>query len=271
MLGSVLNLQRHADADSFYLSPSHEEALARLEWLITQRRRLGVVVGPSGSGKSLILAKLAAALAEDAAQAPVVKCSLLGLDEQQFLVELAQQLELNPRANLTTVELWRRVFDRLKERAYEQVSSVLLLDDAHTAGAAVLTAVSRLAEFHHPPDARLTIVLAADEGNVQRLGERLLARCALRIDVEPWDAADTLGFLQQAIAALQSIDGAPSTTPVPHFSPAALEKIHALSGGIPRRVGQLAEWALVAGAGLGLNEIDDETVAAAAEELGVTL
>jgi hypothetical protein len=49
MLGSVLNLQGHADADSFYLSPSHEEALARLEWLITQRRRLGVVVAPAAA------------------------------------------------------------------------------------------------------------------------------------------------------------------------------------------------------------------------------
>jgi general secretion pathway protein A len=265
-----MNLPGKAGAGRYYLSPSHEEALARLEWLIAQRRRLGVVVGPTGGGKTLLLSKLAAALAEEVGQAPVVKISLLGLDEQQFLLALAQQLELSPGNNITAAELWRRVFDRLKERAYQQTSSVLLFDDAHLAGAAVLTAVSRLVEFDHAPDARVTIVLAADERHTSRLGERLLSRCVLRIDVEPWEADDTLAFVQQAIAALAALDSAGDAPPA-HFSPAALERIHALSGGIPRRVGQLAEWALVAGAGLGLAEIDDETVAAAAEELGVTL
>ncbi len=39
----------------FYESPGHEEALARLIFLIEQRRRCGVLSGPAGSGKSLVL------------------------------------------------------------------------------------------------------------------------------------------------------------------------------------------------------------------------
>ena len=43
------------DPKSYYQSPTHEEALARLSFLVGQHRRLGLLVGPSGSGKSLLL------------------------------------------------------------------------------------------------------------------------------------------------------------------------------------------------------------------------
>ena len=39
----------------FYPSPMHEEALARLEFLVTDRRRLGLLLGAPGCGKSLVL------------------------------------------------------------------------------------------------------------------------------------------------------------------------------------------------------------------------
>jgi type II secretory pathway predicted ATPase ExeA len=269
MLQSACKLDGQLDPRRFYNSPTHEEALARLEWLIAQRQRLGLLLGPSGSGKSLVLTKLAESLDAGAASPVVVRCSLLGLDEQQLLLEIAQQLELNPRTSLTLPELWRRVVDRLKEHAYQQLATVLLLDDAGLASGAALTAVCRLTELNLATDARLTIVLACDDRYLKRLGERLTSRCALRIDVEPWSVDDTLGFLEHAIGTLQAMDGAEPAEPALHFSPAALEKIHALSHGIPRRVSQLAEWAMVAGAGLGLAEIDDETVIAAAEEMGV--
>jgi len=43
------------DPKSFYQSPTHEEALARLHFLVEHGRRLGLLTGPSGSGKSLLL------------------------------------------------------------------------------------------------------------------------------------------------------------------------------------------------------------------------
>ena len=49
------------DPQSFYQSPTHEEALARLHFLVEQHRRLGLLLGPAGSGKSLLLEVFAAA------------------------------------------------------------------------------------------------------------------------------------------------------------------------------------------------------------------
>ena len=44
----------------FFASPTHDEALARLHFLVDERRRLGLLLGPAGSGKTLVLELLAA-------------------------------------------------------------------------------------------------------------------------------------------------------------------------------------------------------------------
>ena len=43
------------DPQNYYPSASHDEALARLEYLVDAHRRLGVLLGESGVGKSLLL------------------------------------------------------------------------------------------------------------------------------------------------------------------------------------------------------------------------
>jgi type II secretory pathway predicted ATPase ExeA len=262
-----LLLDGHVDPRCYYASPTHDEALARMHYLVEQQLRLGLLLGPAGCGKSLLLARLAGELR--AAGVLTVRQSLLGMDVDEFLHELATQLLLNPKRDLPLAEHWRRIADRLSEQRYQHASTVLLLDDAHEAAGDVLTAVNRLAQHDPSPEARLTIVLACDERRTARLGESLLGRCGLRVDIEPWDRDDTLDFLEHAIAQLQQEDGAENGRHADIFSETAIDKLHELSGGIPRRISQLARWAMLAGAGLGLGEIDEETVVAAAEELGV--
>ena len=41
--------------DQFYPTAGHNEALARIEYLVESRRRLGALLGESGVGKSLVL------------------------------------------------------------------------------------------------------------------------------------------------------------------------------------------------------------------------
>ena len=44
-----------ADPRYFYCSPTHDEALARLQFLVRNHRRLGLLLGTPGSGKTLLL------------------------------------------------------------------------------------------------------------------------------------------------------------------------------------------------------------------------
>ena len=44
-----------ADPRYFYCSPTHDEALARLSFLVENHRRLGLLLGVPGNGKTLLL------------------------------------------------------------------------------------------------------------------------------------------------------------------------------------------------------------------------
>ena len=261
----------HLELAHFFHSPTHEEALARLHYLAEQHLRLGILLGEPGSGKSLLLTKFASELRSH--QRHIVQLSLLGKDVTESLAEIAAQLHVSLGDSPALPALWRSISDRLKEHKYLQHDTIILLDDIHEASPETLTAICRLAETDPTEEARLTIVAAAHLDSLSKLPARLLERAALRVDVEPWERQDTIDFLIHAVEQLRSMDGsdlsADELLPSQVFTEDAASKLHELSGGLPRRVSQLAQWALLAGAGMGMETVDDETVASAAEELGL--
>jgi type II secretory pathway predicted ATPase ExeA len=247
------------DPRSFYQSPTHDEALARLFFLVEQRRRLGLLMGPAGSGKSLLLEVFAQQLRR--AGHAVARVNLLGVPPTEMLCLLAAQLGLNPDPTALLSSLWRTVSDRLAECRYQQVQAVLLFDNADQAGRRVLGQLARLTQHDPSPEARLTLVLAGRYDRMGRLGDRLLDLAELRIDVAAWQENETADYLRRSLAE------AGRESPV--FDDPAVAKLHELSHGIPRRVSQLADLALVAGAGRQLQRIDAQMVESVYQELGV--
>ncbi|MEE8451227.1 MAG: AAA family ATPase [Thermoguttaceae bacterium] len=247
------------DPDFFFESPTHEEALARLHFLVEQRRRLGLLIGTSGSGKSLLLEVFAQQLRRGGL--PVAKLSVLGLEPVDTLSQIAAGFELNPDPGDSVARLWRMVTDRLSEFRYQQLDATLLLDDADRASKPVLDMITRLAQHDSSPESRLTIVLAGQRERLGRLGDRLLGLAELRIDIEPWEATDTEDYLKSSLAR------AGCETPI--FDPPAVARLHELTHGIPRHIGQLADLALLAGAGEELKQINAKVVESVYQELGV--
>jgi len=247
------------DPKWFYQSPTHEEALARLHFLVEQHRRLGLLVGPAGSGKSLLLEVFADQLRRRGC--PVAKVSLLDVDPMEMLWLLATEWGLNPEPSSSAAALWRAVGDRLTEYRYQQLEAVILLDDADQADYDVWMHVARLARFDPSPDMRLSIVLAGRNDIMARLGDSLAGLADLRIDVEPWQPADTREFVDTQLSQAGRQE--------PVFTNSAVERLHEAAGGIPRRVSQLADLSLLAAAGQNLDRIDADVVESVQEELGV--
>ncbi len=245
------------DPGMFYESPTHEEALSRLDFLVEQHNRLGLLIGPSGSGKSLLLEVFADGLRRRGW--PVAKISLLDVEPTEMLYLLATEWGLNPEPTQSTAGLWRMLTDRLIEYRYQQMETVILLDDADLADRAVQRHVARLARFDTSPEMRLSIVLAGRNEGMARLDGSLTALIDLRIDVEPWQRRETEQFVNRRLVQ------AGRQTPI--FTPPAVDRLQEVSHGIPRRVSQLAELALLAGAGQNLQQIDAGVVESVYQEL----
>ena len=249
------------DPRAFYQGSNHEESLARLHFLVDQPRRVGLLLGDSGVGKSLLLEVFGQQ--KRSATRQVASLSLLGIAPTEFLWQLCVRLGRDLPLTDSIFQLWRSVSDQLRENRYQQTSTVLLLDDADEAESEVLVQVARLAQADPSPAARLTIVLAAQARRLGNLGRRLLELADLRIDLEPWSESDTMSYLRWALVQAGRTQ--------PTFTPDALRHIHLLAAGVPRRVKQLADMALVAGAGNELDLIDVDVVESVYQELGVVL
>jgi type II secretory pathway predicted ATPase ExeA len=215
------------------------------------------MLGEAGWGKSLLLAFFADEARREGAH--VAELNLLGLTVREFYWQLATSLHANPRSTDDTTRLGRRIEERFEQNHVQDERIMLLLDDADQAGADVLTQLVRFVQLPVVRTGKLTLVLAAPATHAKRLGQRLWDLIDLRIDLEPWDADDTTGFVQQALLAA----GADQ----PIFTDSALDEIHRLAEGVPRLVNRLADYALVAGSSMGAEQIDSDIVAAAYEAI----
>ena len=245
------------DADRFYPTAGNNEALARIEYLVESRRRLGVLVGEAGVGKSLVLQIAARQLARRGRAVALV--DVIGATTRELFWQVAADLGAVPHGEADSAVLWRQIADRVVENRIQDIDTVLLVDNAGLAGPDVLTQLARLSRVDATPPARWTIVLAAERMQAARWSETLRDLADLRVDLHPWDVADTVGYVQTALVDAGRIE--------PLFEDDALAKLHDLSEGVARRVARLADYALLAGAAAGLSTIDAATVEAAHEEI----
>ena len=241
----------------FFVGQAHEEVLARLDYLTTNRKRFGLLTGTSGVGKSALLDYVQQRVQSLGKQS--VTMGLLGIDEYEFAWQLSDQLGLRTGHERLLASLWRAIFDHLTVNRYQRLDTVILLDDADEAEGAVLTSVARLAQWQPSTESRLTLIATCREDRTDLIGRRLLELCDLSMVLPPWELADTAAYLKQSIA------GAGRDTPA--FDIRSIEEIQRLSRGSIRLIRQLAELSLLAGADQESPTVDHETVIAVDGEL----
>lgn len=244
-------------ATACHRHPAVEEALGRLHFLVESGRRLGLLLAPHGCGKSLVLDVLAEELA--AVPGLAVRVDLRGLDLAEWLAQWGRGLRAWPR-DTSPAALRAAIAERLAEYRWQHLPLVLLADNLDAAEGPVVTELVRLADGHAAAGLPLTIVVTATRSRLGGLDERLLDLVELRVDLGPWELAETQGFVAGATARRRS---------GPAFSTEAVASLHRLSGGVPRHVRQLADLSWLAAAGQQRDAIDRAMVEACYEELAV--
>lgn len=239
---------------------SVEEALARVEFLISNRRQVGSLMGPSGVGKSSLLQYCAThpPIGPELPNLQVIRTSIFGLREGDLLADLAMRL-CGARCSSEPRIAWQLLRDYFRATEREGVHTALLVDDTETASAAGEADLIRLLSVPFP----LTVIFAVETQLASAVNRGLYERCELQIELPGWDYSQTAEFLGWTTQRLGRTE--------PIFTDTAVMRIQELSHGIARRVIQIADLAMVAGAVQQAQYVDHECVEQVAFELPKTV
>ena len=219
-------------------SPLLDEAMARLSFLVDERRPLGILVGESGTGKTTLLKLFASRLARRGVL--VCRDSVMGRQSYEMLWELGNRLGARPSSGEPLMSIWNALESRLTELALDRVRVALLLDDVDGALGDAVTQINRLLTLSDRFPKLLTLILVSSPCSLQRLGTRVLEQAHLRIDLGAWSLEETVEFMKRAFDA----SGCRSTP----FEPAAIDRLHFLAQGMPGQIRRIADLALMVAA-----------------------
>lgn len=226
------------DPDRFYESPSHEEALARLTYVVDESRQGALVLGQPGVGKSLLVEVFAQRIRRPNRELAMVRSP--GFGGRELFFELAQEFGLAPDRTATEAELWRKIRDHVVANRLQDSQTVIVVDQAHLLAEdpAQLRALNLLYHLDAHPAAQLTIILAARPELMRSARTEVIEWVDLGVVIEP------LGATQTELYVRHLTTRAGRTEPV--FTRDCLHMIHELTGGIPRHINRVCDLALVA-------------------------
>ena len=245
---------------AFHVGVPQEEALARLEWLLAEGQRCGLVVGGVGIGKSHLATVAARRLGGLGAEVAVL--SLRGLPEGDWLELLLERLPLDPLSRAEPLRPWQKLENRLRENTLMERPTALIFDDIDLGPADAVEGIERLVAAVEPRFARTLVVATASPAGLAAVPAAVRQRAAVRIELTPWTEADVAAFLAHELRRVGGADDG--------FSPEAVATLSRFAGGVPRTVVTLARLALVAAAGDAAERVDAATVERVWRELAPT-
>jgi type II secretory pathway predicted ATPase ExeA len=216
-----------------------ESARGDLERGIRRAEGVGIVVGQAGTGKSLLLAKLAEDLRDDfdvALLSGARICTRRAL-WQSVLAEIGEAYR-----GLEENDLRMSLVERVRGLAATCSGLVVLVDEAQTLPMRLVEELRLLSTVPTPMPA-VHIVLAGTRELEERLAnpklESLAQRTVVRTYLEPFDHAETCQYVRSQCtqAGLAWED---------HFDAGCDDKVFSITDGVPRLINQICDHALVA-------------------------
>ncbi len=231
-----------------------ENARKTLTRCIDRGEGAGLIVGPSGTGKTLLCLMLAERFQS---RFSIVLLSSGRLGTRHALLQaILYELGL-PYRGMDEGELRLSLLDHIEPAAAGGEGLLLLIDEAHTLPWRLLEEVRMITNLVRDGQPRVRVVLAGSASLEERFAspklnsfsQRLAARCYL----ESLDSAETLAYVQAQISA---VGGDPAQI----FNDDALRSIYRASDGIPRLINQVCDHALILASLGGLCRLTSEAI-----------
>jgi len=237
-----------------------DAALHGLDRAIRRGEGIGLVIGGPGTGKSLLLSKVAESVRDDfdvALLSGARICTRRAL-WQSILAEIGESYR-----GIDEGELCIAVVERIRGLAATGAGLVILVDEAHTLPSRLVDELRLLMNVPTPLPA-VHIVLAGNLELEEMLAspklESLTQRIAVRSYLEPLDHAETLAYLRtQARSANLDWDAI--------FEPGCDDAVFTATDGVPRLINQICDHALLIASATGRQRATPNDVAAAWREI----
>jgi type II secretory pathway predicted ATPase ExeA len=234
-----------------FMTARHREALTTLEYGLSARTGVALLVGDAGTGKTTVVH--AALQSQQVRQSLAVYLNNPSLTRAEFVEFLAAGFGLSAEAARSKTRCLAELTDTLLARHNSGVMSALIIDEAQCLPDALLEEVRLLANIESTSEKLLSIILAGQPELATRLNHpslrQLKQRIGLRCSLAPLTLAETTAY----IAARVRVAGGEASA---LFTPEAVQLIHERSGGIPRTISVICDNAFVSGFALDRQPID---------------
>jgi general secretion pathway protein A len=238
-----------------FMTPHHREALTTLEYGLSGRTGIAVLLGEAGTGKTTLVH--AALKAQSAKQSMAVYLNNPSLTRDEFVEFLAAGFGLSADAARSKTRCLCELTEVLARRHDAKQMSALIIDEAQGLPDALLEEIRLLANIESASEKLLSIILAGQPELADRLNQpslrQLKQRVGLRCSLHPLEFAETLSYVA---ARVRTAGGHVDEV----FSAEAIAIAHERAGGIPRTVSVICDNALVTAYALDRRPVDAAVV-----------
>lgn len=251
-----------ADPRFYFPAEAHRAVMLQIRYAIETHAAAALLLGPGGTGKTLLVHLLRRELPEQFR--PFVHVVFPQMPGDDLLAYLADELGAPPAEGRNVRDSVKRIQGFLAENSRQGRHAVLVIDEAHLIDdPRTLEALRLLLNFEFDARPCLTLLLVGQppllslvEGTPS-VEERLTVKCVLR----PLTPEETAGYVNHRLAA--------AGVPHPVFDAASLALLHDQTRGIPRKINRLCDLALLIGFAEEQPAIGPAQVDAVSRELAV--
>jgi general secretion pathway protein A len=246
--------------DYLFLSKSHEEALAHLNYALSQGDGFVEITGEVGTGKTTLCRAFLENLNDDTIAAYIFNPKL---GPRQLIKTINDELGI-PYKTDNTKDLIDNLNNFLMRQKIHRKKVILLIDEAQNLSKNVLEQLRLLSNLETSKEKLLQIILvgqpelseALNSYELRQLGQRI----TLRYHLSPLNFRETIDYIQYRISIAAQKSGL-------KFDRAAYRPIYRYSLGIPRLINITCDRVLLTAFGLGRHKITGNIARASVKEL----
>lgn len=244
----------------FYASETHRSALLKLRYALDVRLGAALLAGATGSGKSFLTNVLLAQAGPEVT--PAAQLLYPRMSAAEWLNWLAGEFCEGNSGGMPIDSALRKIEQRLCELTSRGQRPVIVIDDAHAIDdPEVWQSIQFLLNFQQRADVEFTLLLVGEPTLVTKLARfpQLADRLGVRAILQSLRRQETEQYV------LHRLQIAGREKPV--FTDGALDLIHEVADGVPRRINRLCDLALLVGYAEQLPAISEDEIAGVADEL----